>query len=222
MADPSRRPGMAKVGINVRRALGVSIPELRRLARRIGVDHELAQTLWTTGVHEARILAGMVDDPARVTSAQMDAWAKDFDSWDLCDQVCGCLFDRTSRARTKAEAWIRRDQEFVRRAGFTLIAGLAVHRPDVRDRDLAELLPLIEASAADDRNYVKKSVSWALRQIGKRSSGLNRRAIASSKRIAKSESPGARWAARDALRELTGEAVQDRLRRRAGKSSPAG
>ncbi|MEW6058696.1 MAG: DNA alkylation repair protein [Actinomycetota bacterium] len=210
-ADPSRLPGMARYGIATDRALGVSIPDLRRTARDIGTDHDLALRLWQTGVHEARMLAGMVDEPSRVTAAQMDAWVGDFDSWDLCDQVCSNLFDRTRFAFRKAEQWSRRKPEFEKRAAFALMASMAVHRKDLGDEPFQAFLPLIRASATDERNYVKKAVNWALRQIGKRNVRLNRLAIATAEEIREIDSSAARWIASDALRELTSPAVRQRL-----------
>ncbi|HEX9123410.1 MAG TPA: DNA alkylation repair protein [Actinomycetota bacterium] len=210
-ADPSRLPGMARYGIAVDRALGVSIPDLRRLARRTGRDHQLALSLWDTEVHEARILAGMVDDPLRVTKAQMERWARDFDSWDLCDQVCSNLFDGTPFAFEKAAAWSTRRPEFVKRAAFATVAAAAVHRKDVDDDRFVTFLPVIEAQATDERNYVKKAVNWALRQIGKRSPDLHREAVACAERIRCLDSRTARWIAADALRELSSAAVIARL-----------
>jgi 3-methyladenine DNA glycosylase AlkD len=213
LARPGGREGMTRLGINPDRALGVRIPDLRRLARDLGTDHSLALELWRSEVHEARILASMVDDPARVTERQMDAWARAFDSWDLCDEVCGNLFDRTPHARGKTIEWMDRREEFVKRAGFALAAWRAVHDRDAPDREFLELLPLIERGAEDSRNYVKKAVSWALRQIGKRNRPLNRRAIGLARRLAaRGDSAPARWVGKDALRELTSDAVRDRLR----------
>ena len=213
LADPSRLAGMARYGIAVDEAIGVSIPELRGIAREVGTDHDLALRLWDTGIHEARILASMVDNPKEVTPVQMDAWVRGFDSWDLCDQVCSNLFDRTSYAFDKAMRWSRRRDEFVRRAGFATMACAAVHRKDVEDERFEAFLPMIAAAATDERNYVKKAVNWALRQIGKRSRVLNRKAIATAKHIATLDSRAARWIAADALRELSSPAVQERLRR---------
>jgi 3-methyladenine DNA glycosylase AlkD len=212
IADPTRLVGMARYGISTTNALGVPIPELRRVARWMGNDHDRALALWTTGVHEARILASMTDEVARVTPSQMDAWARGFDSWDLCDQVCGNLFDRTPHTFRKARAWSARGSEFVRRAGFATMACAAVHRKDVGDEPFEAFLPAIVGASTDERNYVKKAVNWALRQIGKRDSALNRRAIATAKEISGLDSGAARWIAADALRELTSPAVQDRLR----------
>jgi len=214
MGDPERRDGMARYGIDTSRAVGVSVTELRRLARGLGQDHELAAALWGSGVHEARILASLVDEPARVTPAQMDAWVADLDSWDVCDAVCGNLFDRTPFALDKAVEWSAREPEFERRAGFALMAWAAVHRKDLPDAAFGSLLPLIRERSTDDRNYVKKAVSWALRQIGKRSAGLNTNAIRTAAQIERMDAPSSRWIARDALRELRSDAVQARLRTR--------
>ncbi|MEX2202536.1 MAG: DNA alkylation repair protein [Actinomycetota bacterium] len=212
-ADPSRLGGMGRFGIDTRSALGVTVTELRGLARQIGRDHDLAAALWESEVHEARILATMVDEPSSVTEAQMERWVSDLGSWDLCDQLCGNLFDRTPFAFDKALAWSRREEEFVKRAGFALMATSAVHRKDVRDARFEVFFPAIGAQATDDRNYVKKAVSWALRQIGKRSLGLNHKAIATARRIERIDARPARWIARDVLRELESATVQDRLRR---------
>lgn len=212
VSDRSRLAGMARYGIATDKALGVAVPELRRLAKAIGRDHELAVELWGSEIHEARMLASMIDDHRQVTGSQMEAWVHDFDSWDLCDQVCGNLFDRTTSAFRKAVEWSARDDEFVKRAGFALMASAAVHRKEVDDATFEVFLPIIRAEATDDRNYVKKAVNWALRQIGKRSPELNRKAIATAKQIQKLDARSARWIASDALRELESAAVQDRLR----------
>jgi 3-methyladenine DNA glycosylase AlkD len=212
VADASRLSGMARYGIATDKALGVSVPDLRKLARKLGKDHDLAADLWATEIHEARLLASMIDEPARVTEAQMEAWVHDVDSWDLCDQLCGNLFDRTKYAFRKAVEWSAREDEFVKRAGFALMAGAAVHRKDFDDREFEAFLPIIRAEATDDRNYVKKAVNWALRQIGKRSPTLNRKAIETATKIRHIDSRAARWVGSDALRELTSDAVQERLR----------
>ena len=213
LARPGGREGMGRFGINPERALGVRMPDIRGLAKDLGTDHGLALALWRTEVHEARILASMVADPERVTERQMESWVRGIDSWDVCDQVCGNLFDRTPFARAKSIEWAGRDQEFVKRAGFAIMAWRAVHDRDAGDDDFLELLPVIEREASDPRNFVKKAVSWALRQIGKRNRRLNRAAAAAAKRLAeKGESPEARWVGRDALRELTSEPVRSRLR----------
>ena len=182
--------------------LGVPIPTLRLLARAHRRDHSLALTLWSSSIHEARILAAYIDDPAQVTRRQMDAWAGDFDSWDICDQVCGNLFDCTPFAREKVYSWSRRRAEFVKRAGFVLMAGLAVHDKSADDNLFLSFLPLIRREATDARNFVKKAVNWALRQIGKRDPRLRRAAITEAKKIRLIDSSAARWIATEALREL--------------------
>jgi len=214
LANPANVAGMACYGINSENMLGVSIPSLRAMAKRIGRDHALALELWASGIHEARILAGLVDDPAQVTAAQLERWVKDFDSWDVCDGVCSNLFDKTPFAWDKAVAWSARSGEFVKRAGFVLMAALAVHDKKAPDERFKKFLPLIESEAVDERNFVKKAVNWALRQIGKRNRALNRDAIAAAKRIRKIDSRSARWIAADALRELESGAVWQRLNKR--------
>jgi 3-methyladenine DNA glycosylase AlkD len=215
VADPARLPGMSRVGINVERAWGVSIPHCRRIARTHRLDHPLALSLWETGVHEARILASMVDDPTLVTDAQMESWVAGFDSWDVCDQVCGNLFGRTPRAFAKARAWTTRDDEFVRRAGFVLVAERAARDREHDDAFWLRWLPTIRRGALDDRNYVKKAVNWALREIGKRDAVLHAAAIEEAERLAAMSDRAPRWIGRDALRELRSEAVRARLGRRA-------
>ena len=213
-ANPENVVGMARYGINPKNTFGVSAPVLRAMAKRIGRDHALALELWESGIREARILAGLIDDPALVTESQLERWAKDFDSWDVCDGVCSNLFDKTPFAYEKTAAWSGREEEFVKRAGFVLMAALAVHDKKAPDGRFRGFLPLIEREAADERNFVKKAVNWALRQIGKRNRPLNAAAIASAKRIRNMDSKAARWIAADALRELESDAVQGRLARR--------
>ncbi|MFA6213725.1 MAG: DNA alkylation repair protein [Candidatus Micrarchaeia archaeon] len=208
---PKNLEGMARFGINVEKAYGVPIPELRRLARHIGPHHGLAFDLWRTGIHEARILAAYIDDYKRVSEKQMEEWVKCFDSWDLCDQVCGNLFDRTEFAHRKAIEWSFRKEEYVKRAGFVLMATLAVHDKRAGKAAFEKFFPHIVRGSTDERNYVKKAVNWALRQIGKRSFTLNKEAIAVAREIAKIDSPSAKWVASNALYELEGEAVQKRL-----------
>lgn len=212
VAVPENLAGMARYGINTKNRYGVSIPNLRALAKRIGTDHNLALELWSTGVKDAQTLAGMIDDPRRVTAAQMERWVRDFDSWDVCDQVCSNLFDQTAFAHAKAIAWSKRREEFVKRAGFTLMACLAVHDKKASDAAFVKFLPRIKAECEDERNYVKKAVNWALRQIGKRNAALNGKAVAVARELRRRESPAARWIASDALRELTGSAVKARLK----------
>jgi 3-methyladenine DNA glycosylase AlkD len=207
---------MARFGINPDNTYGVSVPALRRMAKEIGRDHILAQRLWASGIHEARILAGLVDDSKAVTEAQMEVWAKDFDSWDVVDGSCSNLFEKTPFALKKAVEWADRREEYIKRAGFVLMARLAVGTKKADEKTLETFLPYIEREADDARNFVKKAVNWALRQIGKHSPALNRKAIAAARRIAQQDSASARWIAADALRELTSPAVQERLKAKGG------
>lgn len=211
--NPRNIAGMARFGINSKNTLGISVVELRKIGKQIGTDHALARKLWASDIHEARILASIVDEPARVTSAQMERWVKDFDSWDVCDQTCMNLFDKTKFAHRKALAWSRREREFERRAGFALMAVLAVHDRDARDAAFEKFLPAIVRGARDERNFVKKAVNWALRQIGKRNTRLNRLAVRTAREIVRLDSKSARWVAAGALRELTSTAVQKKLAR---------
>jgi 3-methyladenine DNA glycosylase AlkD len=210
-ARPAELSGMARYGINTDLRLGLSMPAMRRAARTLGSDHALALSLWDTGIPDARIVAGMVAEPAKLTSKQMDAWVKSFSSWDVCDQVCSSAFLASPLAWRKVPVWARRRGEFVRRAAFALLAILAVHDKAAGDERFVAMLPVIEAAAADERNYVKKAVNWALRNIGKRNLTLNAVVIAAAWRIQQQGSSSARWVAADALRELTSEAVQSRL-----------
>jgi 3-methyladenine DNA glycosylase AlkD len=194
--------GMMRYGITPAKAFGVPITALRRVARSLGRDHALALSLWETGYHEARILATMVDEPARVTRAQMDRWAREFDSWDLCDQACMNLFVSTRDPYGTALRWSARRAEFVKRTGFALMAVLAVRDKDASDTAFAPFLEAIEREAGDDRNFVRKAVNWALRQIGKRNPALRRQAVEVAERIRSQGTRGARWIAADALREL--------------------
>ncbi|MCK5711491.1 MAG: DNA alkylation repair protein [Hyphomicrobiaceae bacterium] len=217
MGDPEATAGMARYGINADRALGISIPRLQGLAKNIGKNHKLAGELWSCGIHEARILACMIDDPQQVTEAQLERWVKEFDSWDLCDQCCNRLIRKTEFAHQKALAWARRPEEFVKRAGFVLMAVLAVHDKGAPDSRFARYLTVIRRGSTDERNFVKKAVNWALRQIGKRNLTLNRKAIEAAERSATLDSKAARWIAADALKELRGEKVQQRLHSKAAK-----
>ncbi len=201
-ANAKNVAGMARFGINPHTTLGVSIPVLRGMARDIGKDHALARQLWSTGIHEARLLAAFVEDPKLVTQAQMNVWVAQFDSWDVCDQVCSNVFDKTPFAIQKAKEWARDRREFVRRAGFVLMACLAVHDKKAGDTVFTSFFPLIKSMSVDERNFVKKAVNWALRQIGKRNVRLQKAAIKVAEDILKKDSPSARWIAADALREL--------------------
>jgi len=203
-ANPANVAGMARYGINSKGTLGVPIPVLRKLAKEAGRSHEVAAELWASGIHEARILATLIDDPARATGRQMERWVGDLDSWDVCDQACQNLFRYTACAFAKAEKWARARREFVRRAGFSLMAGLAVKARTASDAQFEAFLPLIAEAAVDERNMVKKAVNWALRAIGKRNSALRAKAIATAEEIGNLDSRAARWVASDALRELRG------------------
>jgi 3-methyladenine DNA glycosylase AlkD len=213
MADPSNLKGQARFGIDVSNSLGISMTSLRPLARRIGKDHALAIALWDSGIREARILATLVDDPVQVTEEQMEAWAAEFRSWEVVDAACCNLFDRTPFRYSKAVEWAAREEEFVKRAAFSLIAGIAVHDKTAPDDELVALLPVIQRESCDRRNFVRKAVNWALRQIGKRSLELNRAAIEAGEAIAAMDCKGARWVASDALKELRSPQIQQRLRR---------
>jgi len=211
LSDPEAVKGMARFGISVENAYGVSIPALRKIAKETGKDHTLAQQLWASGIHEARTLASMIDKTEMVTEAQMESWVKDFDSWSVCDQCCSNLFDKTEFAYRKASVWSEREEEFVKRAGFVLMACLAVHDKKASDEDFLKFLLIMKRESTDDRNFVKKAVNWALRQIGKRNLNLNKEAVKAAEEIQQIDSKSAKWIAADAIRELTGEAVQKRL-----------
>jgi len=201
--NPANVKGMARFGINPKNTLGINIPTLRTFAKTIGKNHKLAIALWKTNIHEARILAGLIDEPKLVTEAQMDEWIADFDSWDVCDLVCMNLFDNMPNAFAKAKEWTSHNYEFERRAGFALMAALAVHDKKATDGDFIRFFPLIEKYADDDRNFVKKAVNWALRQIGKRNPALCKRGLRVAETLKQSESKSARWIGSDAFRELS-------------------
>jgi 3-methyladenine DNA glycosylase AlkD len=213
MENPRNVAGMARFGIRPRsKVIGISVPTLRDMAKEIGKDHQLALRLWNSGIHEARVLACLVDDPEQVTERQMDDWVRGFDSWDVCDGCCSNLFDKTKMAFQKAFDWSAREEEYVKRAGFVMMAALSVHDKKAEDKKFLAFLPVIIRASKDERNFVKKAVNWALRQIGKRNKRLNNAAIKVGEGIAKLDSPSARWIASDALRELRSEKVQSRLR----------
>ena len=212
--NPENVKGMARYGINPNNNLGISIYKLRPIAKENGKDHNLALKLWESGIHDARLLACFIDEPDKVTAEQMDSWAKDFDSWDICDQACTSLFDLTTFAWSKTYEWAKRDEEFVKRGAFSIIAGLAVHDKESSDEKFEKLFPLIIKHSTDDRNYVKKAVNWALRNIGKRNLNLNKKAVDVANRILKIDDKTARWIAKDAIRELTSEKVINRLERK--------
>ena len=212
-AQPEQLKGMAKYGMTVEQRLGVSVPDMRNLAKEIGRDHKLALDLWRTGITEARIVAAMVGDPAKLTEEQMEDWVKGINSWDVCDQVCMNLFEKNQLAWKKIVDWSEREEEFVKRTAFSLIACLAWHDKKASDEKFIELLPVIIRGATDERNFVKKAVNWALRNIGKRNLNLNEAAINTAKEIKRLDSKPARWVASDTLRELESDAIQSRLRR---------
>jgi 3-methyladenine DNA glycosylase AlkD len=203
LANPENVKGMARYGINPKNNLGISIYQLRPLAKEIGRSHPLALKLWDSKIHDARLLACFIDE--------MDTWAEDFDSWDICDQACTSLFDLSPLAYKKVYQWANHEKEFVKRAAFSLVAGLAVHDKIATDKEFEQFLPIIIKHSVDERNYVKKAVNWALRNIGKRNLHLNKRAIEAAKEIQKINSKSAKWIASDALRELTSDKIKRRF-----------
>jgi len=203
--------GMARFGITSKKVFGVGAVPLRKMARKVGRNHVLAAQLWKSGYLEARALASLIDDPSEVTPSQMDRWVKDFDNWAVCDACCGVLFDKTPYAVGKAVKWCRDKREFVRRAGFVMMATLAVHDKKAPDEIFERFFPHLKRGATDERNFVKKAVNWAVRQIGKRNAALNRKAIRLAKEIHALGTTSTRWIASDALRELTSPAVKKRL-----------
>jgi len=211
-SDPAYLQNIGRLGVKGKNMLGVCMPDLRKIAKQHGRDHILASALWKTGIHEARILASMLDEVAAVTPQQMEQWVQDFDSWDLCDQVCSNLFCHTPFAYDKALQWSERYEEFIKRAGFVMMAELAIHDKKAQDAQLAAFFPIIEREAYDQRNYVKKSLSWALRQIGKRNATLHAMALLISERLSKHELPAAHWVGKDVLKELNSDKVLSRLR----------
>lgn len=224
LKNPKNIAGMARFGISGKNTLGIPIPVLRQLGKQIGRNHDLALKLWESGIHEARLLACFIDKPEEVTEQQIDLWTKDFDSWDICDQCCSNLFDKTNFAYKKIFEFSNRKGpahhakqgvaggEFVKRTSFALMATLAVHDKKASDKDFINFFPLIINAATDERNYVRKAVNWALRQIGKRNKKLNNEAIKLANEIKKIESRSAKWIASDALRELRSEPVQNKFK----------
>src|SRR5262249_141087 len=200
-----------RYGIHTQRAFGVPMAAMLKLAKRLGRNHELALALWQTGWYEARMGSSMIDEPERVTPAQMDRWCRDFANWGMCDTVCFKLFDQVPHAYRKVEQWSSRNEEFVKRAAFALLASLALHDKRAEDETFARFLPLLEHAARDERNFVKKSVSWALRAIGRRSPKLSAAAVALAQRLVASTHASARWVGRDALNDLAGTATSRKL-----------
>jgi 3-methyladenine DNA glycosylase AlkD len=215
LADPKVRAKMAYFGVHAPKAYGISAPVLHLLAKQVGKDHRLARELWTTGLHEARILATLIGESEKVTAAEMERWVRDFDSWDVVDAACCYLYTHAKPAWNKAAAWSRRREEFVKRASFSLVAYLSYKDKTAPDARFVRFLRVIEREAHDERNFVKKAVNWALRNIGKRNVRLNREAIRAAERIRRQDTSAARWIAADALRELKSDAVQRRLRHKA-------
>ena len=212
-ARPDQLEGMARYGMVVEQRLGVSVPDLRKLAKELGQDHQLALVLWQTGIAEAKIVAAMIDDPDKLTEKQMEDWVKDINSWDVCDQVCMNLYEKSPLVWKKIHDWSNREEEFIKRTAFSLIACLAWHDKKAEDAKFIKLIPVITQGATDERNFVKKAVNWALRNIGKRNRNLNKAAIDAAKEIQRLDSKSAHWIATDAVRELESEAVQRRLTR---------
>jgi len=210
------RENLTRFGINAKQSLGVSMANIQALAKRLGHNHELAAALWKTGCYEARLLSSFVDEPARVTPAQMDRWRRDFDNWGICDTVCFHLFDRTPHAWAKVREWSEQSDEFGKRAAFALLASLAGHDKSAGDEAFIASLPLVERAASDERNFVKKGVSWALRRIGRRNATLHAASVAVARRLGDSREAGARWVGKDALRELTSPAVIRKLGQQKG------
>jgi 3-methyladenine DNA glycosylase AlkD len=210
-AKPDQLAGMARFAIQTEQRLGLSIPDLRRLAKEVPHEHPLALELWQSGIPDARILASMIDVPEQATNEQLEAWAADFNSWDVCDQVCDNLFEHTPFAWDKVREWSTREEEFVKRAAFALLSCLAWHDMKASDQQFIAYFPIIKAESTDPRNFVKKAVNWALRNIGKRDLALNKAAIALAEELLTLGDKTAVWIARDALRELQSEKIQQRL-----------
>ena len=211
-ANSKNVEGMAKFGRTSTNRLGISVPDMRKIAKQNGNDHAVAMELWESGIPEAQIVAALIAEPDKLTEKQMENWVKDFNSWDVCDQVCMNLFDKTPLAWKKIYDWSEREEEFVKRAAFSLIACIAWHDKSISDEKLIELFPLIKREATDERNFVKKAVNWALRHIGKKNKTLYKAAINLAKEIKQIDSKSARWIASDAIRELESEKVQQRLK----------
>jgi 3-methyladenine DNA glycosylase AlkD len=215
LADPKLRAKLTYFGVNVPKAYGISAPVLHALARNIGKDQELAEALWSSGIHEARILAALIGESEKITSAQMERWVRDFDSWDVVDSACCYLYASARQAWDKAHEWSSRREEFQKRAAFSLVAYLSYKDKSSEDARFERFLQVIEREADDDRNFVRKAVNWALRNIGKRNLRLNAASIRAAERIRQQGSRPARWIAADALRELKSPAVQARVRKKA-------
>jgi len=212
-ARPDQLEGMTRYGMSAEQRLGVSVPNMRTMAKELGKNHTLALELWRTGIPEAKIVAAMIDEPEKLTEKQMEEWVKDIDSWDICDQVCMNLFEKTPLAWQKIIDWSDRKEEFIKRAAYALIACLAWHDKKIEDEKFIKLFPVIKRGATDERNFVKKAVNWALRNIGKRNPNLNQAALKAAEEIQRIDSKTARWIASNAIKELESEAVQRRLKK---------
>jgi 3-methyladenine DNA glycosylase AlkD len=213
-SDPAFRAGLARFGLPTQKAFGLPVATIQKYAKTLGPDHRLARELWKTGWTDARMLAAFVGEPARVTPAEMDAWCRDFDSWGIVDTVCFKLWDQSPHAWTKAAQWTKRTPEFEKRAGFVLMACLAAHDKTAKDAAFLKFLPLIERGASDERNFVKKGVSWALRHIGHRNAKLHAAAVKTARKLAKSEDRTQRWVGKDALSDLQRPIVVKKVSRR--------
>jgi len=216
-AKPGYKEGMARFGIDSHDALGVTGPALQRLAKELGRDHELALELWELDIHEAKMLAPMIDEPDKVTEEQMDRWAQAIHSWDICDLACSNLFDRTPFYSNKIREYVKREGEFMRRIGFVLMATSAVHDKDAPDKQFLSYLPLIRKYSTDERNFVKKAVNWALRQIGKRNRYLHKEALKLAKELKGSDDRSARWIGSDAFRELDSQRIRQRVKKKSAQ-----
>ncbi len=213
-SDPGYLESYSRAGINTSNALGIPVPDLRRLAKEIGKDHGLALELWASDLHEAKLLAPLIDEADSVTEDQMERWAADFHSWDVCDQCCSNLFDRTGHCQKKIREWVGSDKEFVRRAGFVLMATSAVHDKKAPDERFVQYLPLVKKYSYDSRNFVKKGINWALRQIGKRNIRLHGKALKVAKELMASDDKTKRWVGSVAVKELEKKEITERIRRR--------
>ncbi len=211
MARPENVEGMKRFGIVHKKNLGITVTNIRKFAKKIGTDHRLAVKLWDTGIRDARMLAACIEDPNKVSEKQVEIWLKDIKCWDLCDHCCGHFFDKTPFAYNKAIEWSKRNEEFEKRAGFSLVAWLAVHDKEKDDKWFENFLKIIKKESNDERNYVKKAVNWALRQIGKRNKFMHKKAIKTSEELSKKDNKTARWIGKDALRELKSEKVKMRI-----------
>lgn len=211
--NPKNIEGMARFGIKSESAFGINAPTIKSIAKKIGKNHQLANDLWNYGIHEAKNIAVLIDDPKLVTKKQMDVWAKDFYSWDICDNACGNLFEKTKYAEEKVFEWAENKKEFIRRAAFSLIAYIAVHQKKKNDEEFLAFFPIIKKHSVDERNFVKKAVNWALRQIGKRSIFLNKKALELASEIEQLDSKSAKWIAKDAIKELTNPKILARIKR---------